>query len=272
MDAALRALRAVPHARLCDAFALSGALCFPLLFFVSAPYGKLHRAGWGPALSGRWGWFLQEIVSPITLLAAYHATQAAEAPPAADASAFSPQPVHLLLALWCAHYANRAVVYPLQRAMGATTVPVVAAAIAFNVVNGGLVGAELSRASRGALASWDALRAPRALAGLSLFLGGAALNVRSDAALRALRAAAPPRSYHIPRGGLFELVACPHYLGEILEWSGFAVATSLRSAAVFAFWTAANLAPRAWATRAWYRHKFREDYPRRRRALVPFLF
>jgi 3-oxo-5-alpha-steroid 4-dehydrogenase 1 len=267
LSSALASLRGITHAQACWAFAASGAATFPVLFFVSAPYGKLHRAGWGPAVDGRLGWFLQEVLSPVALLHAF-----AHARGAGAWGAFTP--AHAFLALWCAHYANRAVLYPLQRRMGATTLPVVAAAVAFNLVNGALVGAELgSDAAAARFADWDALLAPRTLAGLLLFALGAAVNIRADAALRALRSAGgADRSYRIPRGGLFELVACPHYLGEILEWLGFALATRTLAAAVFAFWTAANLAPRAHATRDWYRDKFREEYPRSRRALVPFLF
>jgi 3-oxo-5-alpha-steroid 4-dehydrogenase 1 len=284
--AALAALRsylpALSHAQACDAFAAVGAATFPLLFFVSAPYGKLHRSGWGPMLGGRTGWFLQEIISPVALLAAFYAAQlsaggapgeaATQAPPP---SLLAPQPVHVFLALWCVHYAHRAVLYPLQRHMSATTVPVVLTAVAFNLVNGALVGTELARegaAPRGRFAAWAALASPRCAAGLALCGAGAALNVRSDAALRALRAVPGDRAYHVPRGGLFEYVACPHYLGEMLEWSGFAIATATRSGAVFAFWTVANLAPRAATTRAWYAAKFKEAFPANRKALIPFIF
>jgi 3-oxo-5-alpha-steroid 4-dehydrogenase 1 len=263
------------HAQACYAFALSGALTFPLLFFVSAPYGKFYNTsrskGWGPALGGRAGWFVQEIISPNALLCAFYAAQSASLPPGAPLP-LQLTPVHAFLWLWCLHYAHRAVLYPLQRHMSATTVPVVAAAVAFNVVNGALVGAELATVAHTHFADWRALASPRVLAGLALMFAGAVLNIASDVRLRALRAKPGDRSYHVPRGGFFELVACPHYLGEIAEWSGFAVATGMLSAAVFAFWTAANLAPRALATRNWYRQKFRDEYPASRKALVPFIF
>ena len=46
-----------------------GAATFPLLFFVSAPYGKLVRGGGAGRRPCRR--FIQEIVSPITLTLAY---------------------------------------------------------------------------------------------------------------------------------------------------------------------------------------------------------
>ncbi len=268
-DASSR-LAGVSHAAWCDAFAALGAATFPLLFFVSAPYGKTYRTGWGPALGGRRGWFVQEIISPITLLLVFYLTQARLAP-AGDPLPLKPQPVHVFLFMWSVHYAHRAVLYPLQRSMSSTTLPVVATAVLFNLINGALVGHELAMVASTRLAAWNSLASARVLLGLLIFALGAALNVASDARLRALRARPGDKSYYIPRGGLFEWVACPHYLGEITEWSGWALATGTRSGVVFAFWTFANLAPRAWTTRAWYRTKFRE-FPANRRCLIPYLF
>jgi steroid 5-alpha reductase family enzyme len=78
--------------------------------------------------------------------------------------------------------------------------------------------------------------------------------------------------YRIPRGGLFEYVSSPHYLGEILEWTGYALACDLSLSSVsFLVWTMANLIPRAVLTHRWYHETFREDYPSSRKAIVPFL-
>jgi hypothetical protein len=84
------------------------------------------------------------------------------------------------------------------------------------------------------------------------------LNMQSDAALRALRPARAPQGgsaeqdkggrgeYRIPRGGPFRLVSCPNYLGEILEWAGFALATGgAIHASAFAVFTACMLGSRA---------------------------
>ena len=54
------------------------------------------------------------------------------------------------------------------------------------------------------------------------------------------------RQIRPPSGGLFDLVACPNYLGECIEWCGFTIlANGARSTTAFAFWTFANLFPRA---------------------------
>jgi 3-oxo-5-alpha-steroid 4-dehydrogenase 1 len=136
-------------------------------------------------------------------------------------------------------------------------------------VNGALVGAELAH---GGAHLNDPSLFVVALGG-ALFLGGAALNVASDSTLRALRRGGPrkdARKHFIPRGGMFELVTCPHYLGECLEWAGFAIATRTVAGWAFAFWTFANLLPRAVAYRKWYRDKFGAAFPKRRRAMIPF--
>ncbi|XP_049379829.1 steroid 5-alpha-reductase DET2-like [Solanum stenotomum] len=77
--------------------------------------------------------------------------------------------------------------------------------------------------------------------------------------------------YKIPKGGLFNLVICPHYLFEIVTFLGF----SLISQTLFSFsstiGTLFYLMGRSYATRKWYLSKF-EDFPRNVKALIPFVF
>jgi len=116
----------------------------------------------------------------------------------------------------------------------------------------------------------DWLRDPRFVLGALLFFAGLAVNYRADRVLIALRR--PGESgYRIPRGWLFEYVACPNYFGEIVEWFGFALATWSLPGLAFALFTAANIGPRAFAHRRWYRRTF-PDYPAERKALIPFLW
>lgn len=80
-------------------------------------------------------------------------------------------------------------------------------------------------------------------------------------------------AYVIPRGRGFELVSSPHYACEVLIYAALLSlqphSTSLRLMALF---VALNLSISAARTHAWYKRKFAENYPPRRRALVPFLF
>lgn len=258
---------AMEHSRAVNLWVALGAFTFPLLFFVSAPYGKLVRDGWGGQIDGRLGWFLQEIPSPVTLTLAYLYGAGVFTHDGAP-SAPHPPLVLACLAAWWIHYLNRAVYYPLVRRMSNTTVPVVLMAVCFNLVNGTLVGTELAHGSAH-LANPDL--ATVAL-GAAMFAAGAWVNVASDAILRGLRKSPKDRKHYVPRGGLFEMVACPHYLGECVEWTGFAVATRTRGGWAFAFWTFANLMPRAVAYREWYRGKFKSEYPASVWAMIPYVW
>ena len=59
---------------------------------------------------------------------------------------------------------------------------------------------------------------------------------------------------------------------HVLHRVGYAIASSGRLPAVaFAFFTFANLAPRAQHHHRWYLQKF-DDYPNGRRAVLPFIW
>ena len=234
------------------------ALVFVVLLFLPAPYGRHARGGWGPTLAARSGWILMEIPA-VVVVALLFAASGRTREPAAIA----------FLVLWELHYVQRALVYPFWARPSAHGMPLAIAGMGFlfNLVNGALQGSALFRVTPPYGAGW--LGDPRFLAGTALFLGGMAINWSADASLRRLRRPGAP-DYSVPRGGLFEWVSCPNYLGEILEWSGWAIATWSVAGLAFAVWTAANLVPRALAHHRWYRERF-PDYPDRRRAIVPFV-
>src|SRR5206468_7644761 len=101
------------------------------------------------------------------------------------------------------------------------------------------------------------------VAGVAIFVAGFTINQHSDHVLRTLRAPGE-RGYKIPVGGLYRFVSAPNYLGELLEWCGWALAAWSPAGVAFVVWTAANLVPRAWANHKWYRETF-ADYPPSRR-------
>jgi hypothetical protein len=230
---------------------------------INAPYGRHSRGGWGPTVPARVGWLVMESPAPLLFAAVY----------ATGAHRGAPVPIALLV-LWEIHYVYRAFVYPLLLRPGARVpLTVMLLALAFNVLNGWINARWVSSVGNYPT-GWFA--DPRFLAGVALFAGGLALNAVSDRALRRLRGPAAGSSgpagtgYRVPRGGAFEWVSCPNYLGEIVEWTGWAVATWSLPGLAFAAYTTANLAPRAVAHHHWYREHF-PDYPRARRALVPFV-
>jgi hypothetical protein len=233
-------------------------ILFPIQLFVTAPYGRHARQGWGPNLPNRVGWFAMEIVSLVVFATLF---LAGPLPKSA--------PMWIFFAFWVAHYTNRSLIFPWRVRTSGKTIPlvIVASAVCFNAVNAGLNGFYL-----GSLATypvnwlWDI----RFIAGAAAFLAGAAVNIWADEKLIALRARGNFTGYAIPEGGLFGYVSCPNHLGEIVEWFGFALMCWNLSALSFAIWTAANLIPRALSHHAWYRAHFR-DYPKDRSVVIPFL-
>ena len=147
-------------------------------------------------------------------------------------------------------------------------VSIVAMGAAFNFVNGPLNAIALTHLPFNYPEGW--LSGVRLLAGIVIFVAGFAINIHSDNILRKLRRPLETE-YKIPRGGLFRWITSPNYFGEILEWSGWALATFTLAGIAFAAFTFANLAPRAWAHHKWYRKKF-QDYPENRKSLIPGLF
>ncbi|HWA91392.1 MAG TPA: DUF1295 domain-containing protein [Rhizomicrobium sp.] len=224
---------------------------------MTAPYGRHARAGFGPSLPNRLGWFAMEAVS-LLLFASLFLLGAA--PKSAAAWIF--------FACWTAHYFNRSLVFPWRTRTQGKTMPlvIVAAAACFNLVNAGLNGLYLGSVAYPA--AW--IQDPRFLVGLALFLLGAALNLWADARLIALRRHSDAADYAVPRGGAFAWVSCPNHLGEIVEWAGFALMCWNLPALSFAVWTAANLVPRALSHHRWYRARF-PDYPASRKAVLPLL-
>lgn len=172
----------------------------------------------------------------------------------------------LLTCMWLAHYANRAFIHPYRApSMAPIHILTFLSSVVFNTLNGYTNGVWVAR--------HDLAITPRVACGAAIWMAGLIVNIYHDSILFGLRKQKNDKQrYFIPKGGLFELVSCPNYLGEAIEWSGFALAAWLSiPALLFAIFTAANLFPRAWRTHRWYRQQFRE-YPQSRRAVVPFIF
>jgi len=236
-------------------FVLAGLTAAGLRFIV-APYGRHTRSGWGPTISARAGWVIMESPASLLFLAFYlTGDHRAELVPL------------VFLGLWQLHYAQRAFVYPfLMRAGNRMPIAITAMAIAFNTLNAYVNAVWISQIGRYAP---DWLTDPRFLTGVTLFFSGMLLNHHSDHVLRNLRSPGET-AYKIPRGGAYRWVSSPNYLGEIVEWLGWALATWSLAGLAFAAYTMANLVPRALANHQWYRERF-PDYPAERHALIPYV-
>ncbi len=77
--------------------------------------------------------------------------------------------------------------------------------------------------------------------------------------------------YILPRGFLYKYISCPNYFGEMIEWIGYAICCRTTSAWIFALSTFSNLFPRALEYHKWYKTKFGDEYPKERKAIIPFI-
>jgi len=236
-----------------------GVPIFIALFFVKAPYGRYARKGWGPLVGKQLAWILMEAPSFIVFavfffLGDFHNSLVS----------------WLFFFLWEAHYLHRAFIYPLQLRGTAKQMPlsIIIFSIFFNLINCYLNARWLFQFSGGYPERWYIDF--RFILGVALFIIGYVINRQADLQLRKLRQPGE-NTYKVPQGGLFNLIASPNYFGEIIEWTGWAMATWSLAGLSFAFWTFVNLAPRAWSHLMWYQKTFPE-YPDERRALLPWLW
>ena len=243
------------HVMLYMTFPLA-AVTFVALLYINAPYGRHEQRGWGPTLSNRLGWFIMESPSVFLFAALFWLGKAPKT-----------LPMLVFFLLWLAHYIHRAFIYPFMIAGGTKVMPlaVTAMALAFNFGNVYINGRYLFSLSGGYSLSW--LYSPQMLVGTLLFLMGFIINRWADRVLQNLRKPGET-GYKIPLGGFYRWISCPNYFGEIIEWTGWAIATWSLPGLAFAVWTFANLAPRARAHHAWYHQNFPE-YPAERKALIP---
>ena len=235
------------------------ALSFLALLFFPAPYGRHDRGKTGPHIDTRLAWVLME--APASLVFAYFYFTG-ERP-------FATAPL-ILFALWQLHYFHRAFIYPFQlkvRAGSGTTLSTALMGAAYCTANGYLNGSFTSTYGVHLDAGW--ITDPRFAIGVAIFAFGYALNKQSDAILRRLRAPGET-GYKIPYGGGYRWVSCPNYLGELLTWIGFTIASWSPAGLSFVVMTAANLVPRALSNHRWYKSKF-PDYPKDRKAVLPYV-
>lgn len=237
-------------------FILSG-VTFLILLFIPAPYGRHLRPGWGPRVSARIGWLMMES----TVVIVFFACRLIGDNPAGGLA-------QVLFLVFQSHYCYRAFVFPFRMGRdGSMPIFIVLSGMLFNVVNGYLNGRWLFTLA--GPEHFDLTGLLRFVPGLLLFYTGMVINHRADGRLRRLRRSGGER-YGIPHGGLFRLVSCPNYLGEIIEWAGWAILTWSLPGLAFLAWTAANLVPRALHHHHWYRRTF-PDYPPERKAIIPWL-
>ena len=227
------------------------------LLYRTAPYGRHHARGWGPSVPNRLAWFAMELpallLPALILLGALDTRQAVSWVP---------------WLMWSVHYAYRTFVFPsLMRPSGRNfPLLLVVFAVAFNMLNGyNNAEALLHNAESGAR-----LPTVHFVLGSLLFVLGFSIHVHCDAIIRDLRANGES-GYRIPQGFWFRRSGSPQYLGEMIQWLGWAILTWSWAGLAFALFTVCNLVPRAISNHRWYLQTF-ERYPKERKALIPGVF
>lgn len=242
--------------------AILAVIVFIALQYVAAPYGIMVSDKWGATVNNKTGWIIMEAPAFITMLMLWiFSPRSGWVAPAIMASFF-------LL-----HYFQRSFVFPLLL-KGSNRMPwlIILMGMVFNTVNAYLLGAWIFFFSPESLYTVNWLTSPLFILGTAVFFTGMWINLRSDYIIRHLRKPGDSRHY-IPRGGMFRYVSCANYLGEITEWTGFAILTWSLPGLLFVIWTFANLGPRARRVHTRYITEFGDEYTAlHRKAIIPFLY
>lgn len=275
-------------------------LVAPVLLFMDAPHGRAANP-LGFNVNGSVAWFLMELVSPVTCLM----TACVDINPDGNYD-FNlgriwnlPSARLILLLTFLLHYFNRTVVSTFRnssRSKMHVIVPIMA--VMFNLLNGYLIGTSLSgqcpaapteSTKPTASPAWPWAMFYLCMSGWAI---GFASNIIHDEILYGLRRSSiGTGKYSVPHGFLYSTpfggVSCPNYLSELLEWFSFANAASIcfrhleptntvcdlsiydSPPGLFFLAMVGVLIPRAIRTHQWYKNKFGDAIPKRRRAIMP---
>ena len=231
---------------------------FILLLYVTAPYGRHTKQTWGPLISNKLGWFIMEFFLLVILF--YFVLTGENQQSLVNM---------IIIGLITLHYIDRSVIFPMRIKTKGKKMPLVIMlmALGFNLSNGYLFGYFLGNFK---VYTIDWLTTPQFIFGSIIFILGTIINKHSDTVLINLRKP-NETGYQIPQGGLFKYISCPNLFGEVVEWFGFAILTWSLPGLAFFVWTFANLVPRAISHHKWYLSNF-ENYPKKRKAIIPFIW
>jgi len=108
------------------AWIAAGVITLPFLLRITQPYGRHISTKWGPMISNKAGWIIQELPSLIFLTIFFLMGSG----PKNNVAWF-------LWGLWALHYINRSIIFPLRTHTKGKKIPIliVCSAICFNFVN-----------------------------------------------------------------------------------------------------------------------------------------
>ncbi|XP_075059627.1 3-oxo-5-alpha-steroid 4-dehydrogenase 2 [Mixophyes fleayi] len=207
-------------------------------------------------IPAKYGWFIQELPSFLVPLMVILYNQD-----------WDTMGCKMVFFMFCGHYFQRTFIYSSLTRGRPTPLHIVVLAVVFCSYNGFLQGHCMVYV---AVYPQDWYMDIRFTSGAIIFCFGMGINIHSDYILRKLRKPSEV-TYRIPQGGMFNYVSGANFLGEIVEWFGYAVATWSLPAFAFALFTLCFIGPRAYHHHRFYLQEFK-DYPKERRALIPFIF
>ncbi len=239
-----------------------GLFVFVCLYFVDAGYGKFRSNKWGYSINNKLGWFLMEFPALIPVGYALFFIYESD-------NAMMPLP----LTLYFMHYVYRSLIFPFLL-KGKSQMPLAIALMGttFNLVNSTLISFYTVYLPLTEPATAEGHPYPLLyLLGIILFFYGFNIHMKADHTIRNLRKPGDTKHY-LPTGGLFNYVTSANYLGELVEWIGFALMVNNPAGWMFVWWTAANLVPRAHAINKKYRAEFGDEAVGKRKRIIPFIY
>lgn len=229
---------------------------------ITAGYGMMYDKRWGLTVNNRAGWIIMEAPAFILMLVLWLCSDRRGEPAAI-----------VMALLFLIHYFQRSFIFPfLLKGKSRMPLVIILLGVVFNIVNGYLIGGWLFYVSSPATYPVEWLWSPLFILGTIIFFTGMGINIGSDRIIRNLRKPGDTRHY-IPYGGMYKYVTSANYLGEFIEWTGYAILTWSVAGAVFALWTFANLAPRARSIHRRYENEFGDEYRQlNRNYILPFIY
>ena len=241
---------------------IMAVVVFVSLFFVNAGYGQFRTSQWGWSINNKIAWTLMEAPVFLVMLSIWCQS---------DMRWHVPELV--LFCMFQLHYFQRSFIFPwLMTGKNRMPIAIMLMGVTFNAINGIMQGGGLfwypnPDFADGAsyLLNWNFIL------GALVFVAGLCINWHSDYVIRHLRKPGDMNHY-LPQKGMYHYVTSANYLGELMEWVGFALACNTMVAWVFPIWTAANLVPRAHAIHKRYRQEFGDEAVGSRKRVIPFVY
>lgn len=246
---------------------LLGVVVFIVLQFVTPAYGMTFNSRWGMSVRSNLGWFIMESPVFFTMLMLYFISLYYHIRPFNIVT-------FVMFVFFEFHYFQRSFVFPLlMRGQSRMPITIIALGFLFNTTNAVMQGGWLFffAAQDAYPISW--FWSPQFIVGTLIFLFGMVVNIYSDRVIREMRQNDMDNNYYLPHGWPFDRVSSANYLGEVLEWLGFAILTWSVSGLVFLLWTCANIIPRSKQVYLRYTQFFGEEFTSLKRyKIFPWIY